>query len=94
MASTIISCSNSLSLDEVISRLARHLAVDGVLLIGSTGQLSLTSASDYDMIVVLNEMPAPFHVALTWIGGRLTDVIFFEALAIRRILEREAGRPG
>ena len=86
MASTIISCSNSLSLDEVISRLARYLAVDGVLLIGSTGQPALTPASDYDMIVVLNEMPAPIHVALTYIDNRLTDVIFFSAAAIERIL--------
>ena len=37
-------------------------AVEGVLLIGSTNTSALTPASDYDMIVVLNEMPAPIHV--------------------------------
>jgi hypothetical protein len=90
MASTIFSCSNALTLDDVISRLARHLAVDGVLLVGSTGLPALTPASDYDMIVVLNEMPVPIHVALTHIDNRLTDVIFFSAAAIERILGQES----
>ncbi len=86
---TIRSCSNELTLAEVITRLGQHTAVEGVLLIGSTGQEALTPASDYDLIVILSSMPAPLHVALTYIDGRLTDVIFMTVAAIERILSSE-----
>jgi hypothetical protein len=90
MFPTLFSRSHRFTLDETISRLARHPVVDGVLLIGSTGQPALSPVSDYDMIVVLNEPPVPVHVALTRIEGRLTDVVFYEAAVIRRIAEGEA----
>ena len=83
---TIRSRSNELTLAEVIARLGQHAAVEGVLLIGSTGQETLTPASDYDLIVILSSMPAPLHVALTYIDGRLADVIFVIVAAIDRIL--------
>jgi hypothetical protein len=89
MAATIFSCSNFLTLDEVLARLARRPAVDGLLQIGSTGGPALTPASDYDLVVILNEMPAPLHVALTTIDGRLTDVIFFQTAALQRILDHD-----
>lgn len=86
---TIRSHSNDLTLAEVIARLGQHAAVEGVLLIGSTGQETLTPASDYDLIVILSSMPAPLHVGLTYIDGRLTDVLFMTAAAIERILSSE-----
>jgi len=36
----------------------------------------MTPASDYDLVVVLNTMPVPLHVGLTWINHRLTDLLF------------------
>lgn len=81
--------SRGLSLDEVVARLARHEEVAGVLLIGSTGDpASLTPSSDYDLIVVLAQMPAPLHVALTEIDGRLADIIF---VTLREIDQLMAG---
>lgn len=73
---TTPSQSETLSLEEVVARLARHEVVAGVVLIGSTGAGAFTPASDYDLLVMLTHLPAPMHVALTTIGGRLADLIF------------------
>ena len=89
MTQPLISRSNTLTLDAILARLAQRTAVEGVLLIGSTGTSALTPSSDYDLVVVLSEMPAPLHVALTTIDKRLTDVIFFSVAAIERILNQE-----
>ncbi|HEY0069850.1 MAG TPA: hypothetical protein VGE04_07780, partial [Chloroflexia bacterium] len=43
-----------LSLDEVIARLAKKPAVEGVLVMGSGGTSDMHAASDYDLFVVLN----------------------------------------
>ena len=51
MLPTIISQGNQLALNEAIARLALHDAVNGVLLMGSTGQNALSPASDYDLEV-------------------------------------------
>lgn len=89
MTYTLISGSNTLTLDAILARLTQRTVVEGVVLIGSTGTPALTPSSDYDLIVVLSEMPAPLHVALTTIDARLTDVIFFSLAAIERILSQE-----
>ncbi len=79
MHPTLPTPTNDLPLAGVIARLARHDAVDGVLLIGSTGRELLNPASDYDLILVLNRAPLPLRVALTYIDGRLADIIFVDA---------------
>lgn len=81
--------SDALSLEEVVTRLARHEAVAGIVLIGSTGDPALTPASDYDLLVVLSHMPAPMHVALTTIDGRLADIIFVTQSEIDALLASE-----
>jgi hypothetical protein len=83
------SSSDALSLDTVVARLARHDVVAGVVLIGSTGAPALTPASDYDLLVVLAHMPAPMHVALTTIEGRLADIIFVMQPEIDALLGRD-----
>jgi hypothetical protein len=86
MFQTLLSSSNNLTLDEAIGRLSQHPAVEGIVLIGSTGRNTLTAASDYDLLLILSHMPAPFTVALTWIDHRLTDVIFATKQQIEGIL--------
>ena len=76
MPATIISQSNTLTLIEVVTRLARHPSVEGVLLIGSASRDELSPASDYDLLMVLRDMPVPLRVAVTYVDQRLTDVIF------------------
>lgn len=66
---------SSLSLDEVIVRITRHGEVEGVVLVGSTATGELSPASDYDIMVVLAPGGTGFHVEVTAIDGRLTDVL-------------------
>jgi predicted nucleotidyltransferase len=89
MPCTTILQSNTFSLEEVISRLSRREAVEGVLIIGSAVEKVLNSASDYDLVVLLAQMPAPMHVALTYIDHRLADLIFVTTQEIDALIEME-----
>lgn len=80
------STTNSLTLAEVVSRLRQKNAVDGLLLVGSASRDEMTAASDYDLIVVLSEMPERLHVGTTYIDGRFTDLVFFTTEHIAQFL--------
>jgi hypothetical protein len=74
------------TLDELIARLARNDAVDGILLMGSTGTAALTPTSDYDLLVVLTDLPAPLRMVTTWVGERLTEVYCTTTAALDRVV--------
>jgi hypothetical protein len=78
-----------LTLDEVLARLSRHPAVDGLLTIGSTGRASLAPLSDYDLVVVLGDPPLALGVGITAIDHRLTDVLFVTAGQVDQILQSQ-----
>ena len=75
-----------MTLEEVIAKLAEREAVDGIVIIGSASENQLSPASDYDLVVVLSDMPAPLHVGLTYIDQRLTDIIFFTVAELDQVL--------
>ncbi|HEX8229476.1 MAG TPA: nucleotidyltransferase domain-containing protein [Chloroflexia bacterium] len=68
-----------LGLDEVIARLSQKAAVDGVLVMGSGGNGDLHPASDYDLLVVLNDVSAPLYLVATEIDHRLAEIYFVSA---------------
>jgi predicted nucleotidyltransferase len=74
-----------LPLDTVPARLARHPAVDAVAVLGSFTIGTAHAASDYDLLIVLREMPVPLGVGLTTIGGRLADLIFLRLAAVAQV---------
>ncbi len=81
--------SAALTLDEALSRMRSHDAVDGLVLLGSTRDtVALAATSDYDILVALSSMPAPLHVALTLIDGQLADLVFVETAAVERLLDQ------
>jgi hypothetical protein len=65
-----------LSLAEVIARLSKRPAVDGILVMGSGGTPDMHPASDYDLFVVLNTMPASLYLVATEIDHRLAEIYF------------------
>lgn len=73
------------SLDGLVAQLARHPAVEGVVVMGSAGEGALTPASDYDLFVVLAELPAPLWLGVTRVAGRLTEVYFATLVAVERL---------
>ena len=83
------SSSNEMTLGEVTARLGQNEVVTGLLLIGSAARGELTPSSDYDLVIVLAEMPVPLHVGVTYIDGTLTDLIFLRAAQIDEVLALE-----
>src|SRR6266496_2084104 len=94
MLPTTISQSNNLTLDEAIARLALHDAVDGVLLMGTTGQNTLSPASDYDLVVVLSSLPEPITLLHTVIDQRLAEVYFFSTDTLDQIADEQQNAQG
>lgn len=80
------STTSGISLDEVIHRLSEHWAVDGIIVVGSASRDKLNPASDYDLVVVLSEMPVPLHVGVTNIDGRFADLVFYKTEQVNAFL--------
>ncbi len=83
-----------LSLDAVLAQLNRHPLVDGLVTVGSTGRDSLTPFSDYDLLIVLAEMPVPLSVGITYIDRQLTDLLFATTDQVEQILTAEEAIDG
>ena len=83
-----------MSLDAVLAQLSRHPGVEGLVTVGSTGKSSLTPASDYDLLVVLREMPLPLEVGITYIDHRLTDVLFATTNHVEQIIAAQTALDG
>lgn len=80
----------TMSLDDVIERLTRHAPVDGIMLLGTTGTDALTPTSDYDLLLVMTELPAPLRMVNTWVDGRLTEISCTTVAAVERIVKDSA----
>ncbi len=83
-----------MTLEAVLTRLSHHPSVDGLVTVGSTGRSSLTSVSDYDVLIVLADMPVPLHVGITYIDHRLTDLLFATTAHVDHIVAAEAALDG
>ena len=73
---TRYSATYKMPLDELIVRLRRRKAIDGIMVIGSTARDDLTSASDYDLAIVGSDMVALVDMGNTIVHGRHTDLRF------------------
>ncbi|MEZ4860628.1 MAG: DUF294 nucleotidyltransferase-like domain-containing protein [Caldilineaceae bacterium] len=80
------SSTNQSTLDQVITTLAQQTIVDGLIVVGSAGRKEMTPASDYDLVLILGEMPVPLHTGVTYIDGRFTDLVFHTSEQIEQIL--------
>src|SRR5712691_8800724 len=90
---TSVSQSHLTSLDGVVARLTQHGEVESIAILGSGAKGSLNPASDYDILVVLSEMPVPVSLVLTTIAQRLAEVVFFSADTIEQWLTMETFDP-
>ncbi len=81
------------SLEEVINSLATNNSVIAVLQIGSLSRDQLTSASDYDLVIIVDEIEPLWYVGVTQIEYRLADLIFVNSSVIKAILELDAPIP-
>lgn len=82
-----------LGLDELVARLSDCPDIAGVLALGSTRDNRLTPASDLDLVLVLAAWPAPIHVGITHVAGRLTDLLFLDLIAVRALAANDRPLP-
>src|SRR5690349_13969035 len=75
----------SWSLAEVVARLSQNPLVEGILQIGSLTTASFNPASDYDIVIVLAEVPQLWYVGVTSIDARFTDLLFVSDAALARV---------
>jgi len=61
------------TLEQLITKLAAQPVVDGVLLMGSTATTP-TPDSDYDLLLVVHELPTAAHLVVTVVDDRFTEV--------------------
>jgi len=77
-------------LEQVICHLGGDDRIIGVLAIGSLVNNALTPGSDYDLVIVLEDIAPLWYVGVTTIGGRFTDLLFVSNNALRQIRELES----
>lgn len=86
MTQRLEACTTNLTLDEVVRRLSTSPLVEGVVLVGSTGTMRLGPHSDYDLLLVLEEFPAPLRMVHTWVDNRLTEVYVTTTEGVQNVI--------
>lgn len=82
-----------LTLDEVAIRLAAHPEIVAIVALGSAADGTMTVASDYDLLVILHDAPAPMTLILTRIEQRVAEVVLMAGHELQRILHHLPTRP-
>ncbi|HKZ68970.1 MAG TPA: nucleotidyltransferase domain-containing protein, partial [Anaerolineales bacterium] len=77
---------NILSFDEVVARLAVSEAVDGLALFGSRSTDDASPISDYDLLILVKDLPVRIFQMLTHIEQRMADIVFVETEIADRVL--------
>jgi predicted nucleotidyltransferase len=70
------------SLNAIVDRLTRHPRVAAILQVGSAADGRFSPASDYDLVIVLDDAPQPWFVGITTIDRRISDLIFVATSAV------------
>ena len=77
----------TMTLGDLIDRLAAHPTVHGLVVIGSGRDGTPPPYSDYDLVIALDNPRLPLHVGMTWVDGRFTDLIFVTTKQVQHILD-------
>jgi hypothetical protein len=74
-----------LTLQEFIARLKRSNSIVAVATIGSAAEARTDIASDYDLLIVLENPPVPLTGGVTFVEDRFTDIVFMTLKEVRRL---------
>jgi hypothetical protein len=77
---------NSMTLDQVANRLSERPEIDGIFYMGSTASGELKPNSDYDIVVVFQELLVPIHILTTWIHGHFAEIHCTTTESIERVI--------
>src|SRR5438046_464849 len=74
-----------LGLEEVLARLCASRQIDGVLLMGSAAEETLRPYSDYDLVVVMKQLPAGLMAINTFIDQRFAEIFFSSVTEVAQL---------
>lgn len=80
------SITDALSLEEVIALMMKTPWVDGIAKFGSQTTSRADISSDYDLLILVKELPAHVFQMVTSIAGRVADVVLVEVETADRLL--------
>jgi len=89
MFESILSTTSTTNLDEVLTRIAAHDAVKGIVIMGSVVTDKVHSYSDYDILLVLDKAAPPLFLALTNVDGHLAEFYCIQEQLVDRLLANE-----
>ena len=79
----------SMTLEELVGRLRQRDQIDGIMVIGSAARDELQPGSDYDLVILLSDMPVPIDIGLTHVDDRPTDLNFITVEEMDELLESD-----
>lgn len=85
--------SNNLTLDETLNRLAASPAVLGLALFGSRADQANNAISDYDLLLLVQDPPVSIFQMLTYIDGRMADLVFIPVEIANKVLRDQRLAP-
>jgi predicted nucleotidyltransferase len=88
------SISDHLSLKDVIARLMTSADVDGIAEFGSRATQQAGESSDYDLLILVRNLPARVFQMVTTIDGRLADVVLVETETADQLLVNDGRLKG
>ncbi len=69
------SVSDALDLNQAIARLSTSPHIDGIASFGSRAANQTDSVSDYDLLLLVNDLPVRIFQMVTTIGGLVADIV-------------------
>ncbi|MEM7127297.1 MAG: hypothetical protein AAF702_13275 [Chloroflexota bacterium] len=80
------SISHTLRFDDLIARLQNSAFVDGLLSFGSRATDTISPISDYDLLILVNQIPVGIFQMMTHIDGRMADVVINRTSMVTELL--------
>jgi hypothetical protein len=80
-------------LERLIARLSQQPSVAGLLAVGSLVDAEISSSSDYDLVIIADDIPAPWCTGITRVEDRLADLIFVSSNEVDKIGTLDAPLP-
>ena len=77
--------------ESLVERLKKSPSVDGLLLLGSTGQSTLNAFSDRDLLIVLDECELKITNGAVFCGDVLVDLVFVTRQQVEDLIAAEPG---
>jgi len=78
-----------MTLREFVTRLKRSEYVTAVAIIGSAREAIVNPASDFDVLIVLEDPPVPIAGGVSFVEGRLTDIVVMISEQVKRLSEAD-----